>query len=91
MYACMNVRVYAYIVDVHESRQMCAYVILAHQRLLRLITAVPPYSTPGTSLCKTPILTSANEITHEERGRSPIMCYNCGWFQSRAALIIHSV
>ena len=39
--------------------------IVARQGALRLITSVPVFSTPGTSLCKTPLLTSANEIAHK--------------------------
>ena len=38
---------------------------------LWVITLVPAYSTPG----KTPLLTSANEIAHEECGQPPVMWY----------------
>ena len=43
--------------------------ILTHQGSLQLITLVPAYSTPGTSLWKTPLLISAKEVTHGECGR----------------------
>jgi len=37
---------------------------------LLVIISVPDYSTCGTSLCKTAVLISANEVTHKECGPS---------------------
>ena len=39
----------------------------------RLITSVPAFSIPGSSLRKTPLLTSASEIAHNECGRLPVL------------------
>jgi len=36
----------------------------------------------GRFLLKAPLLSSANEIAHEECGRPPVMWYNFGCFQS---------
>ena len=53
--------------------------IFGHWSLL-LIMSVPAIITPGKSLCKTPLFSSANEINHEECGESGVMSYNIGWF-----------
>ena len=41
------------------------------QKTLQLIAQLLDFSTPGTSLSKTRLLTSANEIAHKEGGRPP--------------------
>ena len=47
--------------------------LLTHQGLLRLITPVPADRISGTSVCKTPGLSSSNEVAQEECGRPPVI------------------
>ena len=49
------------------------------------------YSTPGTSLSKTPLLTSANETAHKEGGQPPVVWYNFWWFQPHSARVTCNV
>ena len=51
----------------------------------RCCTSVTYFTTHGTSLWKTRLLTSANEIAHEKCGRATVMWYNFGRFQSHTA------
>ena len=48
------------------------YCILACQGSLLLTPSVPVFSS-GTPLCKTPFLTSGNEIANKKCGRPPVM------------------
>ena len=63
--------------SIHYSVQqvhcnICCFFVRSAIELL-LVVSVAAISTPGRSLCKTPLLSTANEIAHEECGQHCVM------------------